>query len=104
MCRATQYNLSVIRNYRHAGLEEFARTGNTKGITPEHAKRIAVRIDVMEAATELLQVNLPSWYLHQLKGDRAGEWSLSLNRIWRLTFRWDEESKEFYDVHYEQYH
>lgn len=69
----------MIRNYRHKGLEKFAQTGTTIGITPVHARRIAPILDALEAATELQQMNLPGLDLHELKGDRDGEWSASIN-------------------------
>lgn len=94
----------MIRNYRHKGLENFVQSGTTKGIVPQHAKRIAVRIDTMQVATELQEVNQPGYEFHPLKGDREGEYSIHVNGPWSITFKWDEEAKEFYDVNYEQYH
>ena len=58
----------------------------------------------MQSAVELRAVNLPQWRFHELKGTRQGTYSLSINGPWRLTFQWDEEVKEFYDLNYEQYH
>jgi toxin HigB-1 len=28
----------------------------------------------------------PGWRVHQLRGDRAGTWSISVSSNWRLTF------------------
>ena len=33
---------------------------------------------------------VPGWRLHQLKGDLAGCWSLTVTRNWRLTFRFED--------------
>ena len=54
----------------------------------------AVRIDDLFAP--------PSNRLEKLKGDRAGQWSISVNMQWRICFRW--ESGAAYDVEIVDYH
>lgn len=54
----------------------------------------AVRIDDLKAP--------PSHRLHQLKGDRAGRWSVSVNMQYRVTFRF--ENGDAFDVKFEDYH
>jgi proteic killer suppression protein len=44
----------------------------------------------------------PSHRLHALAGDRAGEWSISVNDQFRITFRWGEAGPE--DVWFGDYH
>jgi proteic killer suppression protein len=44
----------------------------------------------------------PGWRVHQLQGDRAGRWSISVNGNWRLTF--DVRHGEIYDLDLEDYH
>ena len=34
----------------------------------------------------------PGWRIHQLTGDRAGTWSISVSGNWRLTFKIDDET------------
>ena len=34
-------------------------------------------------------MNLPGYRLHPLSGDRAGYWSVSVTRNWRIVFRFD---------------
>ena len=44
----------------------------------------------------------PSHRLHRLEGDRAGEWSISVNDQFRITFGWGENGPEqiwFGDYH-----
>ena len=47
----------------------------------------------------------PSNRLHKLSGDRAGQWSVSTNKQWRLSFGFDESTGDAHEVelnkHYE---
>ncbi|MYD91709.1 MAG: plasmid maintenance system killer protein [Caldilineaceae bacterium SB0662_bin_9] len=40
--------------------------------------------------------------LEALSGDRAGEYSIRINRQWRICFRWGDEGS--YDVEIVEYH
>lgn len=44
----------------------------------------------------------PSNRLEKLKGDRVGQWSISINMQWRICFRW--EAGHAYDVEVVDYH
>ena len=94
----------MIRNFRHRGLRLFFETGTTRGINPNLARRIAVRLDAMNATTELQQLNQPGWDFHRLQGDRSDDWSIHINGPWCLTFGWDEDEKDCVDVDLENYH
>jgi proteic killer suppression protein len=94
----------VIRNIRHKGLRKFWQSGDTAGIDARLEKRLQVRLDVMDAATQLSQLDRAGWNLHELKGSRTGTWSLCVNGPWRLTFQWDDATEECSDIDLEQYH
>jgi proteic killer suppression protein len=44
----------------------------------------------------------PGWRVHQLSGDRAGMWSISVSGNWRITFA--IENDEIRDLNLEDYH
>jgi toxin HigB-1 len=48
------------------------------------------RLDALDAATELRQLDLPGFRLHPLKGEQAGRWAIDVNGPWRITFEWSE--------------
>ncbi len=92
----------MIRSFRHRGLREFFDTGSRRGISPELAARIARRLDVLEAAQRLTDIDAHGFNLHRLKGDRQGEWAISVSGNWRITFRFANGEAD--DVNLEDYH
>jgi proteic killer suppression protein len=49
----------MIGSFRHKGLKEFFESGKKRGIPPELAARIARRLDVLEAAQQVSDINAP---------------------------------------------
>ena len=44
----------------------------------------------------------PGWRIHQLKGERAGAWSISVSGNWRITF--EIEAGDIVNLDLEDYH
>lgn len=102
LCIAQRYNCFVLRSFQHDALRNFFENGSTRGLDAQLAKRLRVRLDVMNVASELSEIAAQGWNLHPLKGDREGVWSLWVNASWRLTFRFQEG--DCFDVNLERYH
>ena len=92
----------MIKSFRHKGLQDFFEMGRKKGIPGDLANRIRIRLDVIDAATTIDDINLPGFRLHELKGDRAGTWSVWVSGNWRVTFKFINGNA--YDVNLEDYH
>jgi len=92
----------MIRSFHHKGLKDFFETGSKRGISPTLASRIARRLDVLEAAQEIADIDAHGFSLHQLRGNRTGEWAISVSGNWRITFRFS--NGEAHDVTLEDYH
>lgn len=92
----------MIISFIHKGLERFYRTGSKAGVQARHVKklrRILVRLDVATCSDDM---DLPGFRLHQLKGNRKGIWSVTVQANWRVTFRFTGIDVEI--VNYEDYH
>ena len=77
-----------IESIRHKALRNFAETGKAKGIPGNRVGRLRnmlAWISVIESPDELMIP--PNFGAHLLTGDRAGVWSLTVTRNWRMTFR-----------------
>jgi proteic killer suppression protein len=93
-----------IESIRHKALRHFAETGSTKGLpagSVDRLRNILAYIDTIATAEEL-RVS-PNYSAHQLKGDRKGEWSLTVTKNWRMTFRVNEAGA-IEDMDLEDYH
>jgi proteic killer suppression protein len=63
------------------------------------------RLEILDAATGLEDLrSLPSNRLEALKGDREGEYSIRINRQWRICFRWPSGAAGPTDVQIVDYH
>ena len=61
------------------------------------------RMTILDHASSLRELRaLRSNRLAALSGDRTGEYSIRINRQWRVCFRWGEEGP--YDVQIVDYH
>ena len=64
------------------------------------AERRLALLDEVERLNELSQ--LKSMGLHKLKGDRKGQWAITINGPWRLCFRF--ANGHAFDVEIVDYH
>jgi len=94
--------MTMIQSFRHKGLRIFHATGDTRGIRPEHARRLARVLSFLDNADVPDDVDLPGWRLHPLKGALAGFWSITVSGNWRVIFRFVEGGVELVD--YLDYH
>jgi proteic killer suppression protein len=88
----------MIRRIRHKGLEWFFRTGDRRGINPQHAEWLRILLTSLQAAKNPSQMNLPGYRLHPLKGERKGQWAVSVSSNWRLVFEFEGEDATNVDL------
>jgi len=92
----------MIKNFKHKGLGKFFLTGSKAGIQAVHARKLQLILGRLNASTSPRDMNLPGLYLHELKGDRQGTWSVRVSGNWRVTFKFDQT--DAIAVNYEDYH
>lgn len=92
----------MIKSFRHAGLEKFFSTGSKAGIQPSHAKRLSEQLLLLNRAAKPSDMGMPGWGLHPLQAEYAGHWAIKVDRMWRLTFRFEGEDVILVD--YQDYH
>jgi len=68
----------------------------------DHLNRIGMILMAMHAAERIDDLRLPSFRLHQMKGDRKGQWSTTVRANWRIVFVFSDG--DCCDVGYVDYH
>ena len=95
----------LIVSIRHKALRRFVETGNPRGLPSMYADKIGSVIQVIDNAPDIEAfLTVPYFRTHALKGDRAGFYSASVSRNWRMTFRYDAESNTVEILDLEDYH
>src|SRR5690606_19235545 len=93
-----------IKSIRHKALRGFAETGKAKGLPGNLVVRLRNMLAYIDAVATPEELLIPPNYgAHQLTGDRAGTWSMTLTRNWRLTFRING-ALEIEDMNLKDYH
>ena len=93
-----------IEGIRNKALRRFAESGSTKGLPSGSVDRLRNMLAYIDAIETVEELRVPPNYgAHQLTGDRKGEWSLTVTKNWRMTFRVNEAGA-IEDMDLEDYH
>jgi proteic killer suppression protein len=92
----------MITSFKHRGLKKLFERGDRSKIRPDLAaktERILARLDVSAAPEDM---DVPGFGLHPLAGEYKGFWSVTVNKNWRIIFRF--ENGDACDVDFIDYH
>jgi len=92
----------MIKSFRHKGLRRFFETGDTRGISAEHATKLKRILTLLQEAVAIDGVDAPGFRTHQLSGDLTGYWAVTVRANWRIVFRF--EGPNVHDVDLVDYH
>jgi toxin HigB-1 len=90
--------------YRDKRLRLFAdgyRVKDFQGFEQQLKKRLAILEDAQSKDDLRL---LPSNHFEALKGDRSGQFSIRINKQWRLCFEWPEGTEHPFNIEVVDYH
>ena len=92
----------MIRGFRDRETKRFfvgKLVRDFQGFSEQATRRLTV-LDNAESLRDL--AGLPSNRLESLSGDRAGRYSIRINRQWRICFGWEDDGP--FDVEIVDYH
>jgi proteic killer suppression protein len=97
----------MIRSFRNAGTEDIFNGDNTRAarqVCPESLWKVAFRkLDQLDSVGSLAELAVPPGnQLEALTGDRKGQFSIRINRQYRICFVWTEfgpDAVEIVDYH-----
>jgi proteic killer suppression protein len=92
----------MIRSFRSKALAELWSTGRSSKVSAALHKRLLVRLDRLDAARNLSELNVPGFDFHPLKGFDPVRCTIHINGPWCITFEF--RAGDIYRLDLEQYH
>jgi len=93
----------MIVSFRDKRTREFAAGNRVKAFSG-FERKAELKLDQLESALSLLDLDLPGNRLEALSGDRKGQYSLRINDKWRICFEWPKGSPGPLNVEIVDYH
>ena len=91
----------MIRSFKHKGLAELFERGRSRRIGQELHARCLRRLEALDQAELLTDLNVPGFNFHGLQGVPT-RYSMHVNGPWCITFEWEDGDALRVDL--EQYH
>jgi proteic killer suppression protein len=93
----------MIKSWANRDSQRFYQEGRASKYRGMEADAAHELLAVLNAATSLKDLSpLKSVHLHKLKGDRKGQWAMTVNGPWRVCFKFRDG--DAYDVEITDYH
>ena len=93
----------MIRSFGGSKTRRLFEDGRRRGFRGLDYDRAFMLLDALDAAMSLRPLRvLRAVRLHPLAGSRQGQWAMTVNARWRVTFRFDDG--DAHDVEIEDYH
>lgn len=89
----------MIRSFASRDTETLFREGRCPRGWRAFERAALRKLDMLDAAVELGDLRSPpgNW-LEALAGDRKGQWSIRINRQWRICFVWGADGPEAVEI------
>lgn len=93
----------MIQSFGDKETEKVWSRQYSKRLPRDIQERALMKLQQLNAAGDLKDLSIPSSnQLESLKGNRKGEYSIRINKQWRICFRWREGHA--FDVEIVDYH
>lgn len=93
----------MIVSYRDKRTRSFAMGQRVKAFDGI-ARKLSMKLDQLDAATSLRDLDLPGTRLEAWSGDRKGQYSIRVNDQWRICFEWPKGAEGPVNVEVVDYH
>jgi proteic killer suppression protein len=92
----------MIRSIRHKGLKRLHDDDDPRGVMAEHIVKLRDILARLDAARTVVDIDMPGFRLHPLKGEFKGFWAVTVRANWRVIFRFADT--DTFDIDYVDYH
>ena len=91
----------MIKSFKHKGLAGLFERGRSRRVRHDLQSRSLRRLEALDQAESLLDLNVPGFNSHSLQGTPK-RYSINVNGPGCITFEWEESQALRVDL--EQYH
>ncbi len=91
----------MIKSFNHKGLTELFERGRSRKVRQDLQSRSLRRLDALDQAESLTDLNVPGFNFHGLQGIPK-RYSIHVNGPWCITFEWKDG--DAFKINLEQYH
>jgi len=93
----------VIKSFNCRETERLLNNFTSRKFPGDILRRARRKLEMLDASKTLEDLRVPpSNYLEKLSGNRKGQYSIRVNRQWRICFVW--KNGDVYDVEIVDYH
>ncbi|EKD74440.1 MAG: hypothetical protein ACD_44C00448G0001 [uncultured bacterium] len=92
----------MIKSFLHKGLKKLYSLGHKAGIDPTHERKLRLILSRLDSIHKPEDMNLPGFAFHRLMGSRKNQYSVKVDKNWRIVFKFD--GVDVTDVDYIDYH
>jgi proteic killer suppression protein len=93
----------MIRSFANKETERLFGGGKSSAVPPQLREKALAKLLSVDIATDVRELEAPpSNRLHKLGGKREGQWSISINKQYRVCFGF--EGGDAYEVEIVDYH
>lgn len=93
----------MIRTFKNKDTESVFQGQFVKGLENQIQQRAREKLKYLDSAADLRDSTIPpANQLEALKGNRAGQYSIRINKQWRLCFKWKDG--DAFEVEIVDYH
>ncbi|HOV13654.1 MAG TPA: type II toxin-antitoxin system RelE/ParE family toxin [Spirochaetota bacterium] len=93
----------MIKSFKCKETEKIYNSFFSKKFPTEIQERAKMKLRMLNFSVSLNDLRIPpSNNLEQLKGDRDGQWSIRINKQWRICFNWI--NNDAFNVEVTDYH
>ena len=98
-----RYYLTMIRRFSDKEAEKLYNRELSRRIPQDIQQTARRKLEILNSADRLDDLRVPpSNHLEKLKGDREGQYSIKINKQWRICFVWS--GNDAFDVEIVDYH
>ena len=88
----------MILRFRHKGLERLFATGNARGVSAQHVRKIQLILAQLNVSRTPSMMDAPGLRFHPLVGDRRGQWAVWVSGNWWIVFEFEGENATNVDL------